>query len=424
MKKIILLYGLLILGLAACKKEDRPEKTTDERLSEALTEYQTQLAGAENGWIAYLYPEGGGGYTFKFKFDDKNRVTMYSDMDEEKATTSQESSYRLRATQLPSLYFDTYNYLHLLSDPDPNVAGGSEGFGFKSDFEFSFLTSSPDTIRLKGNLNKSDLILIRAKADEGDDYIEKAYANNVTIGNVAKFQYYYNKINSGGKDYNITINTNQHTVSFYYDDGGFKRYTTEYAVAATGIVLRNPFINGNTNISEFHDFTVNIAAGTAELYSGTTKLSLVNEATPLTFDKGAPTKMYTTDYDFTSDNGFTMSGVSDAQGVNTLPGFVGMQFVANAYSNPLDAMFFYFNGGADRIGPVFNTKLDESGKMIFLRSPYGLQGTRSPGNAGILVVNNFFNQFTEPGGYYAFETGVNCYDLVSVTDSRNWIRLY
>lgn len=423
MKKIILLYGLIILGLASCRKEDRPEKTTDERLSEALTTYRTQLAGAENGWIGYLFPGGGGGYTFKFKFDDKNRVIMYSDMDEEKAATAQESSYRLRATQLPSLYFDTYNYLHLLSDPDPDVAGGSEGFGYLSDFEFSFLSASTDTIKLKGNLNNSSLILIRAKADEGDDYMERAYANNQVIAQVANFQYYYNKISTGGKDYNITINSDQHTVSFYYDEGGFKRFTTEYAIAATGIVLRNPFINGATTISEFHDFEVNVAASTADLYSGTTKLTLMNEATPLTFDRTAPTKMYTTDYDFTSNNGFTMSGITDAQRVNTLPNFVGMQFVANAYSNPLDAVFFYFNGGAARVGPVFNTRLDADGKMVFVRSNFGLQGT-NPGAAGIVVVNNFFTQFSNTGGYYAFETGTNCYDLVSVTDSKNWIRFY
>lgn len=423
MKKIIL-YGLIIVGLSACKKSKiDPDNFPDARLGKALGEYQTQLAGAKNGWIGYLYPKGGGGYTFKFKFDDKNRVVTYATINDETATTPMESSYRLKATQLPSLYFDTYTYLHTLADPDPEISGGGSGVGKESDFEFSFLTASADTIKLEGNLNESSLILVRAKDTEGDDYISRAYSNITTISKVNNFQYYYKKLTLGGKDYNVTINTLASTISFYYNDNGFKRFTTEYAAGATGIQLRTPFVTGTASISELHDFNINVAAGTVEAFSGTTKLLITNVATPLTFDKDAPTKFYTNKYTYTSDFGFTINGVENAHGVNALPGYVGMQFTANFYSDPFDVLWFYYNGGATRYGPIFNTRLTADGKAVFVKSPYGNQGT-NPGTAGVASVNKVYNQLAEVGGYYAFETGVNSYDLVSVTDSKNWIRFY
>jgi hypothetical protein len=246
MKKIIL-FGLMIIGLAACKKSNDDIERPDERLTKTLNAYQKQLQEAENGWIGYLFPKGGGGYTFKFKFDDKNRVVTYSDMMEDMATTPKESSYRLKAVQLPTLYFDTYSYLHMLADPDESVLGGTRGEGFSSDFEFAFLSSSADTIKMKGNLNGSTLMLVRAKADEGDDYIAKTYANNESLAEINKFQYYYKELTLGGKNYNITINADRHSVSFNYDDGGFKTFTTEFASSPTGIVLREPFIQGLLN---------------------------------------------------------------------------------------------------------------------------------------------------------------------------------
>lgn len=425
MKKIIL-YGLILFGLAACKKnKNEPDQRPDERLTAELSAYQAQLSGAQNGWIGYLYPKGGGSYTFKFKFNDKNRVVMYSDIDVTKAATAAESSYRLRATQLPSLYFDTYNYLHVLSDPDPERnPGGVEGEGYQSDFEFSFLTKTTDTIKLKGNLNGSSLVLVRATATEGDDYIAKSFANNASIAKINNFQYYYNKITIGSKEYNFVINTDIHTISFYYDNSGFKRFTTEYATTANGMVLRQPFIDGANVVSEFHDITYNLTAGTGELYSGITKLSMSNVATALTFDNTAPAKMFTTKHDFFSDKGFTIAGVVDAHGITTsIPGFVGIGYVINAFTNPLDAMFFYFNGGALRYGPVFNTRLSTDGKMLFVAAGFANQGT-SPGAAGVTAVNKFAAVLTQTSGFYLFETGTNSYDLVSVSDSKNWIRFH
>ncbi|SHG15975.1 DUF4302 domain-containing protein [Pedobacter caeni] len=425
MKKIIY-YSLILLGLAGCKKSNiAADQRPDERLTDAIAVYQKQLVASENGWIGYLFPKGGGSYTFKFKFDDKNRVITYSDIDKDKATTGKESSYRIKGTQLPALYFDTYSYLHLLADPDPKSAGGAEGKGFVSDFEFSFLASGADTIKLQGNLNGSNMILVRAKATEGDDYIDKAFTNNNYLATIANFKYYYNKLSIAGKEYNVSLNSDKHTISFYYDQSGFKSFTTEYGITANGLILRVPFVDGTTVVSELSGFNIDVAAGTAEFTAAGTKLTMTNGAIPLIIDKGAPTRMFVTkQHTWVSKNGFTLAGVKDAHGVKSINGFTEIQYIPNWFNDPFDIAWFKYNGG-NRYGPIFNTRLDPDGKMVFVKSPYGNQANPSgnnPGAAGVAIVNKFYNQFTEVGGYYAFETGKNTFDLVSVTDSKNWIR--
>jgi hypothetical protein len=65
--------------------------------------------------------------------------------------------------QQPSLIFDTYSYLHLLADPDPNVNGGRVGAGLSSDFEFYVDSTVADTMKLVGRFNGSKAILTKGK---------------------------------------------------------------------------------------------------------------------------------------------------------------------------------------------------------------------------------------------------------------------
>lgn len=170
MKKI-LLYLLLFPLIFSCKKDEiTDEQRPDYRLTEALAKYNDLLSGSANGWKGHLFPAAGGGYGFLFNFNGKNRVEMLADIDDLSGVNFFESSYRLKAAALPSLYFDTYSYLHLLADPDPGVNGGQPGWGLYSDFEFSILESTADTIKLKGNLNGSTLVLVKASATEAAAY--------------------------------------------------------------------------------------------------------------------------------------------------------------------------------------------------------------------------------------------------------------
>src|SRR5437868_7377543 len=111
MTKYLLSFFVATVFLAACKKnEDHVfNQTPDERINQALQNYQSQLSGAQYGWKAVLYPKGGGAYFFYLKFNDANRVQMVSDFDSASAVNVKESSYRLKALQQPSLIFDTYS---------------------------------------------------------------------------------------------------------------------------------------------------------------------------------------------------------------------------------------------------------------------------------------------------------------------------
>lgn len=169
MKRLILIL-LLLPVILACKKTDFKGERPDERLSKTMSEYNDLLSGAKYGWKAHLFPAKGRGFGFLFEFNGKNRVSMMADIQQESASKAMESSYRLKATALPSLYFDTYSYIHLLADPDPEVNDGTPGWGLYSDFEFSIMKVSQDTIQLKGNLSGSDLILIRASQEEQQAY--------------------------------------------------------------------------------------------------------------------------------------------------------------------------------------------------------------------------------------------------------------
>lgn len=235
MKKI-LLYLLLFPLIFSCKKDEiADEQRPDYRLTEALAKYNDLLSGSANGWKGHLFPAAGGGYGFLFNFNGKNRVEMLADIDEESGANLFESSYRLKATTLPSIYFDTYSYLHLLADPDPGVNGGQPGWGLYSDFEFSILESSADTIKLKGNLNGSTLILVKASATEAAAY--KAGHLNVLKKNIADY------VNANSFNYIETakhntiafnLNLNSKELMLSYDSSGVLK-TKDIGFAFSGM---------------------------------------------------------------------------------------------------------------------------------------------------------------------------------------------
>lgn len=420
MKKI-LLYVVGLLAVAACQPDNiDADVRPDERLNTVMSEYQQQLAGAENGWIGYLFPEGGGGYTFKFKFDNKNRVTTYADVNATTAATPLQSSYRLKATQLPSLYFDTYTYLHILADPDPAVIGGEPGTGLISDFEFSILSASTDTLELRGNLNNSKMLLVRAKADEGDNYVATIYNNNAVLNQIATFNYYYNLLTLGSKQYNITINPDQHTVSFYYSNNGFKRFSTAYAASATGIIFKDSFIDGDLRISEFRNLQVNANQNSLSLMAGNVAGTTANVATPLAIDSEAATRLYNSGEFFASDQGFTMSGKVNAHDLTAIPGFQGMYY-APKYGSGYDALFFIFNENQAYV-PAFSTRLATDGKITFRN--IGTFNDTLPAEPYATSILRTVTQFSSSSGYYVFQTGETDYDLVSAANSRNWIRFH
>jgi len=223
--KHTILQGLLIAAsLVACRQSDeeailgKPEV----RMDQLVKDYQQKLVSSPHGWKGYVFPGSGGGYSFLFEFSAEGRVVMMADINDACATKAYESSFRLAAVQRPSLFFDTYSYLHILSDPDPGVSGGEIGTGLKSDFEFAFekVADNGDTIRLKGNQNGTPLVLIKATGAEaqafhnGDVKTVRDYA-----GAYAKEHQFVYIQSPDGKRVNTSINLQERLFSLSLKQG-------------------------------------------------------------------------------------------------------------------------------------------------------------------------------------------------------------
>ncbi|WP_406824189.1 DUF4302 domain-containing protein [Pedobacter sp. KACC 23697] len=340
MKKI-LLYSLLSLTLfAACKKEEvlvdgqRPE----ERITEAVTKYTNALTGSTTGWKAFLYPDGGGGYSFYLNFSKDNKVTMYADLDIDPAQTSKESTYKVRALQNPTLSFDTYSYMHILADPNPATFGGAAGWGVYSDFEFTFDKLSGDSIMLTGKLLKSKLILVKASQAEQKSYNEKGLLNSI----MAQVNYLdanpnlYIQPDDSGTRIQTSFDYNNKIFSLVWEENGEVQTTsTGFAFTLTGIVLKEPLIYKGKSFSEF---TWDTAKQVYFTMVNGTRIEIKTSVTPILPLHTILGVQYST---ITAPNAATYPGWStDFQ---TRRAAAAAAMLAGPYGLRLDRMAFKFN---------------------------------------------------------------------------------
>ncbi|NLR65667.1 DUF4302 domain-containing protein [Chitinophaga varians] len=255
MKKFII-AGMVLCTLAtSCRKDNdgsvfgtRPE----ERMNTTLTAYKKQLTGGANGWKAYLFPDGGEGFGFYFKFGENDRVNMLGDLTPVTGQDLAESSYRMGALQRPSLVFDTYSYIHMLSDPDDRVFGGLRGRGYDADFEFGYDSTRTDTVFLTGAANKSKMLLVRASAAEETAY--KAGGLNTIRDAVGDYIDQHSTLyvsTADGKKVQTAIVPDSRVFSLIYEENGTaKTLSIPYAYTLTGIITKDPFKIGNSFYQE------------------------------------------------------------------------------------------------------------------------------------------------------------------------------
>lgn len=182
MKKILIIGLFAVLGIQACKKDDKlvDGKRPEERITEDLEKYKKELLSSTNGWKGFLYTDAvGGGYNFYLDFKENDRVTMRADYDADYAGEAFESTYQIKQVMAPTLTFDTYSYLHLLTDPNPDKFGGLEGTGYGSDFEFEIREQKGDTLKLVGKKRNTPLTLIKATAADKAFYTSSAFPTMV-----------------------------------------------------------------------------------------------------------------------------------------------------------------------------------------------------------------------------------------------------
>lgn len=176
MKKQLIYILLATVGfVTGCKKDEDPKlEDPDKRLAAELTAKQADLLAAPNGWRATIYPKGGKGFMYYFKFNADGTVKMLSDFNVTTSTTVGESTYRLKALMRPTLIFDGYSYVHLPADPDGSVSGGSNATGLASDFEFAFTKTTTDSIYFDGIFNGNKFLMKKLTATEEQQFLAGA----------------------------------------------------------------------------------------------------------------------------------------------------------------------------------------------------------------------------------------------------------
>ena len=292
MKKILSYILVLSIGLGACKKETEElfDKPADERISDALRSYQTALTQAA-GWKLFVYPSGlqsqdveVGGLTYYVRFSNENRALMVSDFTTDMATVPKESGYRLKAVQRPSLIFDTYSYIHVAADPDPEVSSSpvqQGGFGWGTDFDFSFTeTEITDTIRLEGNFNGSDAYLIKITKEEIDAAFSGAMANIIDVTSDYATTTPFIVLNgTGNEKINVAFNLSLYIIEFSFVDGSGNIVTIKAPFSHTinGLHLKAPITVGGITFQDIYWDATNLYY---YILQGSTKIQLTTPATP------------------------------------------------------------------------------------------------------------------------------------------------
>lgn len=171
MKKIYnILFALLaVVSLASCSNgiDEVFDKSSAERVNDAIAEYKTVLCSAQNGWLMKYYPKANtryGGYSILAKFDDKGNVTAMSDATGSDVQAT--SHYKLEQSAGIVLSFDEYNkVLHYFSDPVNPDGVGDKGKGMEGDLEFRILTASNDSVVMIGKKRSAKIVLTPLAAD-------------------------------------------------------------------------------------------------------------------------------------------------------------------------------------------------------------------------------------------------------------------
>jgi len=436
MKKFLIVSLIIVAALSSCKKDDKSvfDKSPDERLKEKLDAYQAQLSGAQDGWKGLLVTDSGRGSThsFYFKFNNENRVIMLSDFDSLSAVTLKESSYRLKALQQPSLIFDTYSYLHVLSDPDGTVNGGAQGAGLLSDFEFYFDAATSDTINLIGRFNASKMTLVRATKAEADAYNSGQLAAGL---NLNKILTYFKRLTIGTQLYDVKIDpvSRQFVFSWLDGSGNLQTFTTGYYFTAGGVVFTNPLVNGSQTISGFSTITWTPATETINLTVNGTAATIRGIVVPLKVDTGAPRRWW--NYAINNGNtywislrGFHVNGVDDAFGIQSLTSGGSTYFYLIYWPRVTSSNDFFgpvfLNAAGTALEVLYGTaptpNFTTDGRAIFIRlGDYGPPNFSTYPTTGPAAQSKTL--LYNSTGYYFVQTSATTYDMVSASDGKSWI---
>ena len=429
MKRHLLYLLFFVLALGSCKKNKTElfMGDPDERLSAKLSEYQSFLTRAEFGWKAYLLTSMEQTGTLLFSFDEKNRVKMSADYNE----NTIESSYRLKVLQRPTLIFDTYSSLHWASDPTPSVFGGILGQGKGSDFEFAFISANTDTIKLEGTFYKSKLYLIRSKS-AADNTTAFSAKNNFKNNVLSKLKTYFNRLTIDDIVYEINFDPLNSIFSFKYLDAGVAKYISGkcFVPDTTSLVFFDPITIGNKTLTGIKDVLFDASSNLIKATTNYGEPFQIKEANaPLYYDATAAARFIANPLRFSiyskSFTGFTVDGVIDAYDVQKIDWFDGIFYIHKYEYYSYGAIKFRIappNVGAYAINyfPGILQAISDDGILsyrqaaTFFAKPLPIDDIKTK-------IDKTTENFLIKGGFYVIQTSGRSYDLVAAKDARSWI---
>ncbi len=282
MKNKILYIALVVLLMASCKRDSDPIlNDPDTRLTAELAANQAKLIAAPNGWKATIYPSGGKGFSFYFKFLADGKVDMMGDVNNASSTAPQTSTYRLKALQRPTLIFDTYNYIHLIADPDASISGGANASGLKSDFEFAFAGVAGDTLKFEGTFYGNKMSIVTLSAAESQSILAGGLKTmtDANTAYIAANKNPYLQFADGTKGA-LSIDPTSKTLKLTYLDskGVVQSKSVTFAYGINKLSLSAYLNYGSVYFNElFYDS----ASKTYYVMAGTTRINVQNSTVPI-----------------------------------------------------------------------------------------------------------------------------------------------
>lgn len=246
MKKIYNFLFILLAGLSltACTGEvdDVFDKSSADRIAEAIATDKQLLTAAPNGWLMEYYAaDTYGGYNMFVKFNDDNTVTAANELFD--AGKRETTHFKLEQSKGVVLSFDEYNSLfHVFSAPSNVFQVGTNGKGYEGDFEFRVIKAEADRFELEGKKHGARIVMTRVADNlDWDSYFEAVSA----IDELVSYKKYTIE---NGQGISLTLSTNYRTFT-YHDAETDKDVLIPYIVTDKGLKLNQPIVMGNDSIN-------------------------------------------------------------------------------------------------------------------------------------------------------------------------------
>lgn len=251
MKKIYnILFALIaVLSFTSCSTDidEVFDKSSAERVNDAIAEYKTVLTSAENGWLMKYYPKANtkyGGYNLLLKFGTDGNVTAMSDA--LGADTKATSHYKLEQSASIVLSFDEYNkVIHFFSDPANPAGIGNNGKGMEGDLEFRVLTATADSVVMLGKKRGTKIVMTPMAKDA--DWTETI--NQIDdLEQEMQFPKYTCEVNNA----KYVATTSYRTITFTSSNAEDGSTTIPYIVTDKGIEFYKPITLNGISIKGFN----------------------------------------------------------------------------------------------------------------------------------------------------------------------------